>query len=137
MASIPLVTLRVAAGIYVYVVARWSFSGSREIERLEYMVVSLADKLFLDGDAAESLVNLAALQGREWLSAGTEVESHQAATLQDCCRADLEERFLAFRDSHKREDADRIRMMVRSLEHHLENKKNEIARANRWLSAFR
>lgn len=116
---------KVAAGIYVYVVARWSFSGSREIERLEYMVVSLADKLFLDGDAAESLVNLAALQGRDWLSAGTEVEANQAATLQDYCRADLEERFLAFRDSHKREDADRIRMMVRSLEHHLENKKKK------------
>lgn len=117
--------VKVSPGAYVYVVARWSFSGSREIERLEYMVFSLSAKSFLEGEAAESLVNMAALQGRDWLSAPAEVQAQEAAMHQDRCRAELEEQFLAFRDSHKREDADRIRMMVRSLEHHLENKRKK------------
>jgi hypothetical protein len=37
----------------------------------------------------------------------------------------MEERFREFAAAQKREDADRIRLMVRSLEHHLENKKRK------------
>ena len=48
-------------GAYVYVVMRWSVSGSREIERLEYMARSLDRDRLLDGDQAEQLVNIAAL----------------------------------------------------------------------------
>lgn len=111
-------------GIYVYVVARWSVSGSRETERLEYMVKGIGNEILLEGDQAESLVNAAALDGYDWIGASAEVDSAQAAGLQDDCRAELEERFREFRDAYKREDADRIRMMVRSLENHLENKQN-------------
>lgn len=50
-----------ARGAYVYVVMRWSVSGSREIERLEYMARSLDHDQFLDGNQAEQLVNTAAL----------------------------------------------------------------------------
>lgn len=113
------------AAIYVYMVARWSVSGSREIERLEYMAICLDDGTVLDGEAAESLVTKAALAGRDWLSAGAEVDAMRAAGLQDDCRAELEEQFIKFRDAHKREDSDRIRLMVKSLEHHLEKKKQK------------
>lgn len=115
----------IAPDVYVYSVARWSFTGSREIERLEYMAIGLSDEIILDGDAAESLVNRAALDGRDWISAGAEVDAIKASGLQDECRAELEEQFVKFRDAHKREDSDRIRMMVNSLEHHLEKKKNK------------
>ncbi len=110
-------------GIYIYTVARWSVSGSREIERLEYVVHSLGNGVTLDGDSAEALVNVAALDGKDWLSAGAEVDNDEAARLQDACRADLEEEFVQFRDAHKREDADRIRLMVKSLQQHLEKKR--------------
>jgi VIT1/CCC1 family predicted Fe2+/Mn2+ transporter len=53
------------------------------------------------------------------------VDSQQAASLQDTCRAELEERFYEFSAAQKREDADRIRLMVRSLEHHVENKRRK------------
>lgn len=115
----------VAPGVYIYAVSRWSVSGSREIERLEYMVNAMGDGTQLDGDVAESLVNKAALEGRDWLSAAAEVDGHEAAARQDDCRAELEERFRAFRDAQIREDSDRIRMMVRSLEHHLESKQRK------------
>lgn len=113
------------AGIYVYFVMRWSVSGSRDIERLEYLVKGLDSSLLIDGDAAELMVNTAALEGRDWLGANMHVDAQQAASLQDSCRAELEERFREFASAQKREDADRIRLMVRSLEHHLENKKRK------------
>ena len=53
------------------------------------------------------------------------VDASKAASLQDRCRAELEERFHDFVAAQKREDVDRIRLMVRSLEHHLENKKRK------------
>ena len=123
--DLDVVTSGFIAAIYVYMVARWSVSGSREIERLEYMAICLDDGKVLDGEAAESLVNKAALEGRDWLSAGAEVDAMRAAGLQDDCRAELEEQFVKFRDAHKREDSDRIRLMVKSLEHHLEKKKQK------------
>lgn len=112
-------------GIYVYFVMRWSVSGSREIERLAYLVKGLDNSMLIEGDAAELMVNTAALEGRDWLGAAMELDSQRAASLQDACRAELEERFREFAAAQKREDSDRIRLMVRSLEHHLENKKRK------------
>jgi hypothetical protein len=113
------------SGLYIYFVMRWSVSGSRDVERLEYLVKGLDNGLLIDGDAAELMVNTAALEGRDWLGANMYVYSQLAASLQDGCRAELEERFREFAAAHKREDSDRIRLMVRSLEHHLENKKRK------------
>lgn len=118
--------LRLPTGDYVYVVSRWSFSGSREVERLEYAAKSLRDGRPLDGDLAERLVNLAALQGQDWLGASSDVDNEGAAKLQDECRSDLEEGFCRFRDAYQREDADRIAMMVRTLEHHLNRKRQKL-----------
>ena len=92
---------------------------------MEYLVKGLDNSALIDGDAAELMVNTAALEGRDWLGAAMHVDPQRAAALQDACRADLEERFRDFAAAHKREDADRIRLMVRSLEHHLENKKQK------------
>lgn len=114
--------VNVPVGAYVYTVARWSFSGSRDIERLEYMAVSMSTGLMLDGDAAESLITKAALEGHDWIGAGGDVDAVAAAKLQDQCRAELEERFVQFREAHRREDGDRIRLMVKSLESHLQKK---------------
>ena len=72
---------------------------------------------------AELLVNTAALKGTDWLSAAGEVDLELVASLQDMCRAELEENFYGFRDAYEREDADRIEQMIRGLEVHLERKR--------------
>jgi predicted Holliday junction resolvase-like endonuclease len=46
--------------------------------------------------------------------------------MQDECRALLEEGFLRFRDAYQREDADRIEMMLKSLQQHLDRKRQKI-----------
>jgi hypothetical protein len=111
---------------YVYVVSRWSFSGSREIERLEYAVKGIRRDRFIDTDRAEQLVNLAALDGKDWIGAAGDLDNHKAAQLQDECRAELEEAFIRFRETYQREDADRIALMVRTLQHHFERKRDRL-----------
>ncbi|MFD1894967.1 SNF2-related protein [Ottowia beijingensis] len=108
--------------IYVYTVMRWSVSGSRELERLEYVAKSLHTGRVVEGSAAERLVNVGALQGREWLGATGELDTARTANLQDECREILEREFKEFVESTRREDADRIRFNVSALRKHLDDK---------------
>ncbi len=117
----------VLPGIYVFAVARWSVSGSREVERLEYVVKRLSDGEELDADLSEALVNAMALRGVDWFGAGADVDAETVASMQDECRAMLEEGFLRFRGAYQREDADRIAMMIKSLQQHLDRKRRKIA----------
>lgn len=117
---------RFKPGVYVYALARWTLSGSRDVEKLEYVTKRLSDGLLLDGDLAEWLVNKAAHDGTDWLGAAGEIDLAQAAALQDECRAELEENFLAYRDAYAREDVDRIQQMIRFLEIHLDRKRRNL-----------
>ena len=118
-------TAGIASGIYVFTVMRWMLSGSRDSERLQYRAVHLDSGITLDGDAAEKFVNTAAMQGGDWLGATTLANPAQVAAIQDKCRAELEEQFYEYRDSYKREDADRIRLMIQMLEHQLDQKRRK------------
>ncbi|MGZ5228320.1 MAG: helicase-related protein, partial [Burkholderiales bacterium] len=51
---------QVQPGCYVYVVMRWTLSGSRDVERLVYQARSITTGLLLDEDISELLVNTAA-----------------------------------------------------------------------------
>lgn len=115
----------IAKGVYVFTVMRWMLSGSRDSERLQYRAVHLDSGTTLDGDSAEKFVNTAAMQGGDWLGASTLADPVQVAAVQDKCRAELEEQFYEYRDSYKREDSDRIRLMIQMLEHQLEQKRRK------------
>lgn len=117
---------RFKPGAYVYALSRWTLSGSRDVEKLEYVVKRLSDGQVMDGDLAEWLVNKVAHDGDDWLAAAGEIDLAKAAAVQDECRAELEESFLAYRDAYAREDVDRIQQMIRFLEIHLERKKRNL-----------
>ena len=114
------------AGTYVYAVARWTVSGSRDIERLEYVVAEMGDGLHITGDRAEHLVNTAALQGKDWLSASTTLNHLDVAKAFEQCKELLEGRFSSFRDDCMREDRDRINLMINMLERHLKSQRQKI-----------
>lgn len=116
----------IVPGIYVYSIARWTVSGSRDIERLEYLLMRLDDQTMVDGEQAEFLMNAAALHGRDWLGAAATIDHARSAAILDDCRAELEERFRAFRDAQVRENRDRINLMVNSLDHHLQAQTRKI-----------
>ncbi|RKT44684.1 hypothetical protein [Thiocapsa rosea] len=115
----------VEAGIYVYAVARWTVSGAREIERLDYLVRRLDGKR-IDGEQAESLVNIAGLEGKDWLGAMNSLDHALVADVLDECRTELEARFRAFSEAQARENRDRVNMMVNTLQHHLDQKRQTL-----------
>lgn len=115
----------VPRGIYVYVVARWTISGSRDIERLEYRARGLDQTMVLEGEQAERLVNAAALKGRDWLGAKTVVDGAIAADYQSLCLEELESAFNDYVAYHERENTDRIRQMVGALERKIENSRRK------------
>ncbi|MBK5965760.1 helicase [Thiocystis minor] len=114
------------AGVYVYAIARWTVSGAREIERLDYLVQRLDDATRIDGEQAEFFVNSAAIEGQDWLGAMTSLDHAQAADALDACRAELEDRFRAFHDAQSRENRDRINLMVNTLQHHLDQQRRTL-----------
>ena len=115
-----------AAGIYVYAVARWAVSGSRDIERLEYGVINLKDGSLTTGEIAEHLVNTSAMSGSDWVSAMSILDHPAVAEVFDQCKESLENRFKSFSEDCMREDRDRIKLMVTMLERHLEGQRSKI-----------
>ena len=110
-------------GIYVFAVERWEISGSRETERLEYCVRRVDNGLAIPPEDAELLLNRAAIDGEDFIAAANIIEKQAAADLMDSCRLELENSFYAYRDAFKREDHDRIRMTVRTLQAHHDRKR--------------
>jgi hypothetical protein len=109
-------------GDYIYAVARWSISGSRDIERLEYVIFDKNKNEPIFGDQAERLVNVAAMNGDDWLAAKVSIDHEKTAELFDFCKLKLEERFKVYSDDCLREDRDRIKMMLNLLQHRLEDR---------------
>jgi len=116
----------VPPGRYVYAVSRWTLTGSRDLERLEYVVRAMDSHAAIDGEDAERLVNLAAMDGKDWLGAANGVDHDQVATIFEDCTAQLDESFREFKESYKREDQDRINLMVNTLEHHRKVQREKI-----------
>lgn len=116
----------IAAGVYVYVVYRWTLSGSRDIERLEYQVRQLNKDFFLPADQAELLVNSAALRGRDWLDSPSVVNGDEAADYQSRCVDEIDKAFEDFRAHHERQNADRIDQMIRAIEHRIDSNQRKM-----------
>jgi len=108
----------IPAGTYVYAISRWSISGARDIERLEYAVKSVDTGKWLDNDVAESLVNTTAMEGRDWHGASTVLNHVATAKAYDGCLEELEKRFEIFEGDIRRENSDRIHLMINTLERH-------------------
>ena len=111
------------AGAYVYVVMRWTLSGSRDLERLVYQVQSIDTGLVLEDDAAESLVNSAALNGRDWHGVKRSLDHERCGQIQDACRANIEDLYRGAKAAQDRENRDRVRAMIGSLEEDLRRRK--------------
>lgn len=117
---------QIQPGFYVYVVMRWTLSGSRDVERLVYQVRSVTTGAVFDEDISELLVNTAALLGRDWPAAKYALDHDQCSRFQDECRADIEEQFGGAKAAQDRENRDRVRAMIGSLEEDLRRRTDGI-----------
>jgi hypothetical protein len=59
----------VPAGDYMFAIRRWTFKGVKEEEWLQAAVCSIATREMLTDEDGETLVNMARLQGLDWLEA--------------------------------------------------------------------
>jgi superfamily II DNA or RNA helicase len=105
-------------GVYAYAVNRWSVSGAREIEKLEYCAKRLGAKTTLGRDQAELLVNASAMHGRDWLGAEKEADLEKSVAAYEEIDSRLEEGYQRFIEDIGRENADRASLMLNTLEHH-------------------
>ena len=112
-------------GTYVYMVMRWTFSGPRDIEKLVYEARCLETGALLEEDQAETLINAAAIHGRDWHSSAKNNLDHLlVAEIHDECRASIEEKFTESKSSQFRENRDRIREMNAALDKDLERRRS-------------
>ncbi len=117
----------VGAGTYVYVVMRWSVTGERTIERLEYVLMGVDAEIMIENEEAEYIINTAALKGKSWLGAGSRLDNSHVAELLDRCNVHLEDGFTSFYKTQQRENLDRVNLMVNTLEQHLERQSQKIS----------
>ena len=117
---------QIEPGVFVFVIARWSISGARDIERLEYRAQRLDDSELMDEDNSEYLVNKVALEGRDWIGAANEIDTLKVADLFDDLLDELKGEFRNFRDAQERANLDRINNMIHTLERHRDSQRRRI-----------
>ena len=103
------------AGDYVYIVCRWAVTGVRIIEKLVYICQRLSDGVVIEDEIAESLVNSAALNATDWDGASSILQLNQVASIYDNLLEYLDEKFYDFKEGNKRENSDRIQLMINLL----------------------
>ncbi len=106
----------IAPGDYVFAVHRWSFSGAKVQERLEYCAKPFGESHFLSNEESEKLVNVAALQGEDWFSVSNEIESNVVLDAFIDCRSSLSSIFDKNRKAIEDENKDTINLSRRLLE---------------------
>lgn len=117
----------VPAGTYAYAIARWSLTGARTMERLEFSASDLVSGQRLAPDDAERMINAAALSGQDWLSTHNELDHPRAAEAYETLQDELDERFRRFCDAAEMENLDRIDQMTKSLQAHLRREHDKFA----------
>jgi len=109
----------VLPGTYAFAVKRWSLMGERDIERLAFEAVHLdADGSSLSPDDAERLVTMSAMRGKDWINAPGELDPDAMEDAFDQAVERLEGRYREYVQSAERENRDRIRFQVETLEKH-------------------
>jgi SNF2 family DNA or RNA helicase len=105
-------------GRYVFAISRWSISGARDIEHLEYCAKNIDTGTWLDNTMSETLVNIAGMTGKDWPGATNVLSHNEIAEVYDKCIEKLEKDFETFKGDIERENKDRIHMMINTLTRH-------------------
>lgn len=106
---------RLASGLYVFVLQRWHFRGSREVEELRARAMLLHDGRELDGDQSLDLVNAAKEHGTDWPAARAKTPVGDALTAIDKMGDRLQGDYENMRRERQNANNDRVDVQVASL----------------------
>jgi len=109
----------ICPGEYFFLSKRWTLIGERDVERLVFAVMPLeTDDQELIPDDAERLVTTGAMKGREWVNAPG---NHQANSIENAyfnLIDSLESRYHQFVTNAERENRDRVRFQMETIDKH-------------------
>jgi superfamily II DNA or RNA helicase len=109
----------VPAGDYMFAIRRWTFKGVKEEEWLQSAVCSIETREMLSDEHGETLVNMARLQGRDWLEAPHVVPSYAAAECLDQLEVYLAEAYDRAAKRKQAENSDRLMFQLHGIDQHL------------------
>ncbi len=126
----PLVSVKVSAqateklpvGDYMFALRRWTFCGVREEEWLQSAVCGLVKRVPLSDEQAESLINLARVQGADWIEAPQLVTAEVASTCLDTLEMHLDEAYQRAKQRKQDENADRLMFQLHGIDQHLQRR---------------
>lgn len=112
-------TLGVAIGNYMFAIRRWTFKGVKDEEWLQSAVCSIEGKEILDHEASDRLVNLARLEGHDWLEAANVIPSTVSAACLDHLEMHLAEAYQRAAKRKQNENSDRLMFQLHGIDQHL------------------
>lgn len=127
----PLIALRLGGseqqsylphGTYVFYVRSWAFSGVREEEVLAVAALRLQDGDVLDEDAADQLVQLARVNGCDWLGADQAVAPCLVRTRLEEAETLLDGRYRIALERKRNENSDRAHFQLDSIDRYLDRR---------------
>jgi SNF2 family DNA or RNA helicase len=129
-AFFPLVSVRLPAqatekvppGDYMFALRRWTFSGVHEEEWLQSAVCELSERVPLPDEQAESLINLARVQGTDWIEAPQLVLPEVASACLDILEMHLDNSYQRAKQRKQDENADRMMFQLHGIEQHLQQR---------------
>jgi len=108
-----------STGTCVFSVERWSVRGTRDIEKLNYVVKKMDDQSgYLSEDEAEMLITTAGMHGVDWLAARNTADLSLAKDLATDCIYESERLYDLYIKQIKNENEDRAELQRQSLIRH-------------------
>lgn len=123
----PVVAVRLAGvqvqqlppGAYVVAIRRWLFRGVKDEEWLQAAACELETGRILADDEAEQLVNVARVQGGDWLEGGNIVSRSRVAQCLDLLEVQLEDAYARASKRKQDENSDRLMFQLHGIDQHL------------------
>jgi hypothetical protein len=103
----------------MFALRRWTFSGVREEEWLQSAVAKISDNTLLTDEAAESLINVARIQGEDWIEAPRLVAAEVASSCLDELERHLDQAYQRAKKRKQDENSDRLMFQLHGIDQHL------------------
>ena len=124
----PLIAVELGNGVqpisvpedtYVFYVRSWSFMGVRDEDMLAVAMLGLNSSDLLDEEVADQLLQLARVEGEDWVGAGHDLTDLPVRERLDQAEVELDDRYRMALERKKNENADRAHFQLDSIERHL------------------
>lgn len=123
----PLIAIKVdtdlfSQGEYFFCIKKFNFEGIKSEEYLNYLAFNLKEKKFLTKDESERLVNIARIEGDDWLSSFTNFDDEEAEKILDDLEVSIDNEFDLLLKRKINENIDRVDFQIKSIEQYLARK---------------